>query len=83
MDDQVSRPVSYLLIDRLEDDVRDLLFVMNKKSVACQIRAWRTSFRIKKLTKRAQLLHIGLPVCAVEIQRLNVLIHLAFSSSFK
>jgi len=48
-------------LERLEDEVRDLLFIMNKKSVGCQLRAWRNALRIKRLSDQAQLLRIGLP----------------------
>ena len=49
-------------LNRLEGEVRDLLFVLNTKSVKCQLRAWANACRIKKLSDQAQLLRIGLPV---------------------
>ena len=52
----------YRSFNRLEDDVRDLWFVVNQKSIGSRIRAWMNSFRIKRLSTRARLLRIGLPV---------------------
>jgi len=48
-------------LERLEDEVRDLLFVMKTKSIRCQLRAWTNALRIKRLSDQAQLLRIGLP----------------------
>ena len=57
-----TRLISYRLINRLEADVRDLLFVLSQKSIGSRIRAWTNSFRIKRLSSQAQLLRIALPV---------------------
>jgi len=56
-------------INRLEGEVRDLLFVMNTKSVKCQLRAWANARQIKKLCDQAQLLRIGLPVSTLSTSR--------------
>jgi hypothetical protein len=65
---QIQNPYSrnlFRLINRLEGEVRDLLFVLNTKSVKCQLRAWANACRIKKLSDQAQLLRIGLPVSKI------------------